>query len=49
MEKILERIEGVIEKFIADLEREPIKTSVKLLILYWIVKTVYREFKGGAK
>ena len=31
MEKILERIEGVIEKFIADLEQEPIKTSIKLL------------------
>ena len=49
MEKILERIEGVIEKFIADLEQEPIKTSIKLLILYWIVKTIYRGFKGGKR
>lgn len=49
MEKILERIEGIIEKFIADLGREPIKTSVKLLILYWIVKAVYRQFKGVAR
>lgn len=49
MEKILERIERIIEKFSADLEREPIKTSVKLLILYWIVKTVYRQFKGVAR
>lgn len=47
MEKILERIEGIIEKFIADLEKEPIKTSIKLLILYWIVKTIYHEIRGA--
>jgi hypothetical protein len=45
MEKILERIEGIIEKFVSDLEKDPIRTSVKLLILYWIVKKVYREVK----
>lgn len=46
MDQILTKIEAVIEKFIADLEREPVKTSIKLLILYWIVKTVYRDIKG---
>lgn len=45
MEKILERLEGIIEKFVSDLETDPIKTSVKLFILYWILKTAYREFK----
>lgn len=47
MEKILERIEGIIEKFLEELEANPIKTSIKLLILYWILKTIYGEIKGG--
>jgi hypothetical protein len=46
MEKIIERLEAVLEKFIKDLESDPIKTSIKLLILYYIVKTVYKDFKG---
>ncbi len=45
MEKILERLEAIIEKQIADLEKAPIKTSIKLFIWYWIAKTIWKEVK----
>jgi hypothetical protein len=45
MEKILERIENSVEKMISDLEKSPIKTSIKVLIFYWIAKRIWREIR----
>ena len=45
MEKILERIEQAVEKMISDLEKSPIKTSIKVLIFYWIAKRIWREIR----
>lgn len=45
MEKILERIEQVVEKQIEEFEANPVRTGIKLLIFYWIFKQVWREIK----
>jgi hypothetical protein len=45
MDKILERIEQAIEKLLAELESNPIKTSIKLFIWYYIAKTIWKEIK----
>lgn len=45
MEKILDKIEGLIEKQFTSFETSPIKTSIKFLIFYWIAKTIYKEIK----
>jgi hypothetical protein len=45
MDKILGRIEQMVEKMLADLEAKPIKTSIKLFIFFWIAKTVWKEIK----
>ena len=45
MEKLLERIEQIIEGQLAAFENEPIKTSIKFLIYYYIAKFIYKEIK----
>jgi hypothetical protein len=45
MDKILDKIEAVIEKQIAELEANPIKTSIRLFIFYYIFKSIWREIK----
>ena len=45
MEKILDKIENVVEKWLNDLEQNPIKASIRLFIFYWIAKTIWREVK----
>lgn len=49
MEDMLDKIENVIKKFIEDFEKNPIKNSLKLLVVYLILRFFYREFKGGRK
>lgn len=46
MEKIFERIEQAVEKMLSDLEKSPIKTSIKILIFYWIAKKIWRDIKS---
>jgi hypothetical protein len=45
MERILEKVEALVEKQIADFEKNPISTSVRLFIFYWIFKQVWKEIK----
>jgi hypothetical protein len=45
MDRILERVEEAIEKLLVELEKNPIKTSVKLFIWYWIAKKIWHEIK----
>lgn len=45
MDGLLEKLEQLIEKQLTDLEAKPIKTSIKLFIWYWIVKTIWKEIK----
>lgn len=45
MEKLLDRIESMMEKQFADLEAKPVRTIVKFMILYWLGKTAYKEIK----
>jgi len=45
MEKLLEKIETLVEKQIADFEKNPISTSFRLFIFYWIFKNIWKEIK----
>ncbi len=45
MDKILEKIEVIIEKQLSDLESKPIQTSFRLFIMYWIFKKVWEAVK----
>lgn len=45
MEKIMEKIEEIIEKQLEELEKNPIRSSIRLFIWYWIAKTIWREIK----
>lgn len=45
MEKILEKIETMLENQFTSFEEKPIKTSIKFLIFYWIAKTIYKEVR----
>lgn len=45
MEKILEKIESMLENQFTAFEEKPIKTSIKFLIFYWLAKTVYKEIR----
>jgi len=45
MDKIIEKLEVTIEKQLADLEVNPIKTGFRLLLYYWIAKTIWRNIR----
>lgn len=45
MEKLIERIEKFIEQQIENFEASPVKTSIKILIVLFILKAVYKEIK----
>lgn len=45
MDKLLEKLEALIEKQIGELEKNPIRTSIRLFIWYWVFKTIWREVK----
>lgn len=43
MDKILERIESIIDSQIKDFESKPLTTSFRLLIIYWIIKSFIKK------
>lgn len=45
MDKLIEKIEAIIEKQLALFDEKPIATSIKFLVVLWILKYVYREIK----
>lgn len=45
MEKIIERIESIIDRQLALLESKPFSTSLKFLLFYWLFKKVYGHLK----
>ncbi len=47
MEKIIAKMESLIEKMIEEFKTHPFKTAIIALIFYWLVKTVYKEVKGN--
>ena len=46
MEQLINKIEAIIEKQIADFEAKPLATSIKLLVFLWVFKYIYREVRG---
>jgi hypothetical protein len=47
MERIIEKIEKIIEAQIEAFEKNPITTSLKLLLFYWVFKKLYTSAKRG--
>ena len=47
MEKIIERLEGIIERQLKTFEEKPVTTSLKFLLFYYIFKKVYEMVKGA--
>ena len=45
MEKLNDKIEQFVEKQIAAFEESPIATSLKILIVLWVFKQIYRELR----
>ena len=45
MEKIIEKIEGIIDATVAKFEENPVKMSLKLLMFYLIFKLVWKTVK----
>ncbi|MCP3680288.1 MAG: hypothetical protein GY782_08585 [Gammaproteobacteria bacterium] len=45
MEKLLSRIESLVEKYVQDFEDNPLTQSIKILIILWIFKKCYRLIK----
>lgn len=45
MDRIIEKLEAVVEKQIAEFESNPVKTSIKFLIFVWILKTLWKHIK----
>jgi len=48
MDKLLEKIEEKFSKTIDNFENNPIKESIKLLIIFWVVKKVVKWMKENA-
>jgi hypothetical protein len=46
MEKIIAKLEELIEKMITEFKEHPVKTGLMALFAYWIIKAIYREVKG---
>ena len=46
MEKIIERLESIIDKQVEAFEKSPLTTSLKLLCYYWVFKKLYSAVKG---
>jgi len=45
MEKIINKIELELEKWFKNLEEKPLKTGIKICIIYWIIKKIYNLIK----
>lgn len=41
MEKLMKKIEDFFEAKIKEFEESPIKTSIKILVILWVVKKLY--------
>ena len=46
MDKIIAKLEGVVDNLIKKFEEEPLKTSAKALVVLFIVKKVYGWVKA---
>lgn len=44
MDNIENKVEGFLDKTIAEFKDKPIKSSIKFLIIVWVVKWVYNNF-----
>lgn len=45
MDKIIEKLELVAEKYIKQLQEAPVKTIIKTLILVWLITKIKRLLK----
>lgn len=45
MEKLTKKFEELIEKILTDLKEKPIKTGIKAIVGYWILKKIYELLK----
>lgn len=45
MEKVIEQLESAFQKEIERFEKNPIKTSIKLAIIIYVVKKIYAWLK----
>ncbi len=42
---MIEKIEEVVQKVVAEFEKKPIATTIKGVIVLWVIKEVYNWFK----
>jgi hypothetical protein len=42
MEKTMKKIETLVEKYIEQFEQDPLKTSIKILLVLFLFKKAYR-------
>lgn len=42
MEKIFSKVEDFFDKKLAEFEKSPVKTSIKLIVTVWLLKTAYK-------
>jgi len=47
VEKVISKLEDVIEKWLGDLEQKPLITIVKIWVMVWLIKEIYKQFKDG--
>lgn len=46
MEKVIEKLELFVDKFIDDLEKKPFKTIVKTFVIVWITVKIVKLIKS---
>ena len=48
MDKLLEKIEEKFSNTVDNFEKNPLKESIKILILFWVIKKVVKWMKENA-
>lgn len=43
MEKIIEKLEGMLQKYLEEIETKPVKTLFITMIIYYIFKTLQKK------
>ncbi len=49
MDKITEKLKGLVERLIDGLEERPIATTVKIIIATWLLVVVFKKVFGNDK
>ena len=46
IDALVEKVESILTNWIDQFEKHPIGASIKALLIFWVVKSVYKGLKG---